>query len=465
MALKVRNRLWTRLASASLLAAAVIAGCVFLVRTAPDIEAHLSRPEGQAGFAGALSPDGQFTAVIRNDGAAEVRRADGEFVGLVRGHAAPLVDVQFTPDGKAVRTIDGDGGLRLTPVSSLGLRDAALAPEPALREWAARRLWRPGGAQLVSAAARAEWAASPWSAARNLDAPSLRAPVLPKGVRPQPGTMFRDCQDCPDMVVIPAGKFTMGSPSSEEGRGNDEGPQREVDIAAPLAVGRFEVTLEQFRQFSRATGHPAGGNCFADPDGNGEWAETPSANWTSPGFAQSSSDPVVCINWEDAKAYLSWLSSQTGQDYRLLSEAEWEYAARAGTATAYSFGTNADRGCGHMNGADATAKKSYPDWETLGCDDGVLNTAPVGSFLGNAFGLYDIHGNVEEWVEDCYEADYSGAPVDGRAATTGDCSNRVIRGGSWDSTPQILRSANRNWVTPENRLSYLGFRVARTLPP
>ncbi|WP_291201538.1 formylglycine-generating enzyme family protein [Hyphomonas sp.] len=463
MALKIRNRIWTRLASASLLAAAVIAGCVFLVRTAPDIEAHLSRPEGQAGFAGALSPDGQFTAVIRDDGAAEVRRADGEFVGLVRGHAAPLVDVQFTPDGKAVRTIDVEGGLRLTPVSALGLRDAALAPEPALREWAATRLWRPGGAQLVSAAARAEWSLNPASLARQLDAPSVRAPILPKGVRPQPGTMFRDCQDCPDMVVVPSGKFTMGSPASEEGRNDDEGPQRQVDIAAPLAVGRFEVTLEQFRQFTRATGHSAGGNCFADPLGNSEWGGTPEANWTSPAFPQSLNDPVVCINWEDARSYMAWLSGETGHSYRLLTEAEWEYAARAGTTTAYSFGTDADRGCGHMNGADARARKSYPDWTTSGCDDGYLNTAPAGSFAANAFGLYDMHGNVAEWVEDC-DGDYSGAPPEG-GAPTGECSARVIRGGSWGDAPQYLRSAIRYRSDPGNRVSSLGFRVARTLPP
>ena len=463
MARKAQGKMWKRLAASGLVAVAAVTGTLLLVRAAPQIEGHLSRPEGQAGFAGALSPDGRFTAVIRNDGAAEVRRASGELVGLVRGHAAPLVDVRFTPDGKAVRTIDGDGGLRLTPVSALGLRDAALAPEPALREWAAIRLWRPGGAHLVSAAARAEWEASPWSPARKLDAPSIRAPRLPAGVRPQPGTMFRDCEDCPDMVVIPAGEFMMGSPAAEEGREEDEGPQRQVDIAAPLAVGRFEVTLQQFRQFTRATGHPAGGNCFADPGGTGEWVATPGANWTSPGFAQSLSDPAVCINWEDAKSYVSWLSGETGHDYRLLTEAEWEYAARAGTTTAYSFGTEADRGCGHMNGADATARKSYPDWTTSGCDDGYLNTAPVGSFLGNAFGLYDMHGNVAEWVEDCY-GDYSGAPSEGGAAA-GDCSIRVIRGGSWYYAPQILRSADRNRYSPGVRVNNLGFRVARTLPP
>ena len=175
--------------------------------------------------------------------------------------------------------------------------------------------------------------------------------------------------------------------------------------------------------------------------------------------------PVINVSWEDARAYAAWLSRKTGEGYRLLSEAEWEYAARAGTTSAYYWGADADSGCDYMNGADATAKSSNSEWTTVSCDDGYLNTAPAGSFKPNRFGLYDVTGNVWEWVEDCYENSYSaGQPSDGRAFTKSSCSSRVLRGGSWVYNPGGLRSALRGRLTPAYRNLSMGFRVARTLP-
>ncbi len=263
----------------------------------------------------------------------------------------------------------------------------------------------------------------------------------------EPGRVFRDCPSCPEMVVVPAGTFSMGSPTSEEGRFSTEGPVRRVTIAEPFAVGKYEVTRGEFSRFVEATGHSTGDSCRTLE--GGEWEDRRDHGWRNPGYRQDGRHPVACVNWDDAKAYARWLSEETGESYRLLSEAEWEYAARAGTATRYSWGDEVGR-----NRANCQECGSRWDDES---------TAPAGSFAANGFGLHDMHGNVQEWVEDCSNDGYAGAPSDGSAWTQGFCSVRVLRGGSWDFPAWILRSANRLRLGTGERTDFIGFRVARTL--
>ncbi len=283
--------------------------------------------------------------------------------------------------------------------------------------------------------------------------------VPPKG-RP-PGETFKDCADCPEMVVVPAGSFMMGSPESEEGRDNDEGPRHRVTIPASFAVGKFEVTRRQFARFIAASGHRVLSGCHVF-DG-AAWSMDSGKGWRDPGFAQGDDHPVVCVSWEDAQAYVRWLSGQTGQVYRLLTEAEWEYIARAGTRTYRYWGDDRTHSevCRFANGAD---RSSSFEWRNMSCSDGVgAGTSSVGRFKANDFGLFDTIGNVWEWVEDCWNDSYAGAPADGRAWKSGNCSRRVVRGGSWDNNPRTLRAAYRSRGRAERRSNNIGFRVVRTL--
>lgn len=238
------------------------------------------------------------------------------------------------------------------------------------------------------------------------------------------------------MVVVPGGAFLMGSSSAEPGRQTDEGPQRYVTVRA-FAAGKYEVTFDEWDACARA-----GGCAGYAPDDLG-WGR--------------GRQPVINVSWNDAQAYVTWLNSRAGgARYRLLTEAEWEYAARAGTTTAYPWGANASHQQANY-GAESCCSglaSGRDQW---------VNTAPVGRFDANAFGLHDMHGNVWEWTQDCYVNSYSGLATDGAANTTGDCSNRVFRGGGWDYAANYLRSADRNWSTPTDRNNNLGFRVARTL--
>ena len=246
----------------------------------------------------------------------------------------------------------------------------------------------------------------------------------------KPKDSFKECDVCPEMVVVPAGRFMMGSSPSEiaalvketkSEHFRNEGPQRQVTIARPFAVGKFEVT---FAEFDACV---ADGGCNHRPD-DFDWGR--------------GSRPVIIVSWHDAKEYAAWLAHKTGKTYRLLSEAEWEYAARAGTTTRSAFGD--------------TITESH-------VKVGGRRTMDVGSFPANKFGLHDMHGNVWEWVEDTWHPDYRGAPDDGSVWPGGDTSLRVTRGGSWGSSPQFLRSAGRISYQPTNRSSGTGFRVARTL--
>jgi formylglycine-generating enzyme required for sulfatase activity len=237
------------------------------------------------------------------------------------------------------------------------------------------------------------------------------------------------------MVVVPAGSFMMGSPASEEGRDADEGPQHRVTIARSFAVGKFEVT------FAEWDACVAAGGCSHNPGDSG-WGR--------------GKRPVINVSWDDiTRQYLPWLSGKTGKAYRLLTEAEWEHAARAGTTTPFWWGSSISASQANYHGP--TTYGGGPKGEYR------QKTVPVDSFAANPWGLYNVHGNVWEWVQDCWNGSYSGAPSDGSAWTTGDCSRRVLRGGSCVNYPQLLRSAYRGRFTPDNRGSYVGFRVGRTL--
>jgi formylglycine-generating enzyme required for sulfatase activity len=252
--------------------------------------------------------------------------------------------------------------------------------------------------------------------------------ALLKAEAMRPGREFRDCADvCPLMVMVPAGDFMMGSPPGEAGRSNDEGPQRKVRFDWPFAVGKFEVT------FAEWDGCVTGGGCAHRPSDQG-WGK--------------GRRPVIDVSWHDAKEYVAWLSRKTGKAYRLLSEAEWEYAARAGTTTRYAFGDTISR---------SQAQFSEGLWGSA------KQTVEVGTFAANVWGLHDMHGNVWEWVEDNWHPEYLGGPLDGSVWQEGDVSLRLLRGGSWNFAPGGLRSAGRNWNLPTFRSSYVGFRVSRTL--
>jgi formylglycine-generating enzyme required for sulfatase activity len=274
------------------------------------------------------------------------------------------------------------------------------------------------------------------------------------------------------MVVVPAGSFTMGSPAVEPGRNSWEGPQHVVTFARPFAVGKFEVTVDQFAAFVRDTSHGTGSACWTFE--NGKFDMRGSRSWRDPGFAQDGTYPATCLSWHDAGAYVAWLARKTGgKSYSLLSESQWEYAARAqstpGSGPRFSFGDDERTICANANALDQTAKatlRGTADWQFVACTDGYAYTAPVGSFAANNFGLHDMHGNVKEWTLDCYPENvgYVGAPVDGTAwTTTGGCRARVLRGGSWLSYARLLRVSFRYKGGESDRANDIGLRVARPL--
>ena len=259
----------------------------------------------------------------------------------------------------------------------------------------------------------------------------------------RPGRRFRDCAECPEMVVVPPGSLMMGSPDPEADRDGDEGPRHRVTIGYSFGVGVYEVT------FAEWDACVAAGGCGYRPEDEG-WGRA--------------SRPVIHVSWEDAREYVRWLSQETGEEYRLLSEAEWEYVARGGTETARYWGESESAQCRYENGYDRTADAETDESaEAVDCSDGYAYTAPVGVYEANAFGLYDVLGSVHELTEDCWTDHYLGAPVDGSAWRSGDCSRRVMRGGGWDLDPGYLRSAARMPHAVGHRSNSDGFRVARPM--
>jgi formylglycine-generating enzyme required for sulfatase activity len=289
--------------------------------------------------------------------------------------------------------------------------------------------------------------------------------LLPARAKPVPiavrgaGERFQDCADvCPVMIVIPRGRFQMGSPSDEPGHLYDEGPVREVRIDYDFAVGLYPVTHGEWKKYLAKTGRSGSGNCSVYGA-----EQRPEYSWKNPGFAQDDSHPVVCVSWKEAQSYASWLSGQTGRHYRLLSEAEYEYINRAGSSTAYFWGSSAEHQCQFANGADAAAAEAHVPAPTIAdCDDGYAFTSPAGTFKKNLFGLYDTTGNAWSWTQDCWHESYNGAaPTDGSPwVDVEDCSSRVIRGGSWGDTPAGLRAAIR--IKASDSGINIGLRLACT---
>lgn len=285
-----------------------------------------------------------------------------------------------------------------------------------------------------------------------------------------PGSRFRDCKDdsCPWLVVVPPGRFSMGSPAGEAGRLDSEGPQHEVTINYTLAVMEAEVTRGQFAAFVDETKYQTEDGCYTWT--GTEFANDPMGAWNNVGFEPSDLHPAVCIDWNDAQAYAQWLSKRTNQTYRLPSDAEWEYVARAGTQTRFWFGDKDEDLCAHANVLDRSAQAGLKDaakgLTIAQCSDNYVFTAPVKSYKPNPFGLYDVHGNAWEWAQDCWHDNYNGAPNDGRAWESG-CAEegRVVRGGAWGSNPRGARSAVRSGFIRGSRDSGAGFRLARTLTP
>jgi formylglycine-generating enzyme required for sulfatase activity len=261
----------------------------------------------------------------------------------------------------------------------------------------------------------------------------------------------------------------MGAASGEDAPYMNEEPQRRVIFEQGFAVGQYEVTIGEFRAFVQATGFDAGNSCFSDPTGSGNYGNNPGINWQNPGFPNyrpSERDPVVCVSWDAAQAYARWLSQKTGKRYRLPTEAEWEYAARAGTNTLFPWGGDPNAACGSANIADAAAQRMpgwMPNYVAVACDDQAVFTAAVGRYRPNAFGLYDMIGNANEWVADCYIPGYSSAPADGSAVDMQGCQQRSVRGAGWSSNPFVSRSAARTFAPPATRLNVDGFRIARDL--
>jgi formylglycine-generating enzyme required for sulfatase activity len=270
------------------------------------------------------------------------------------------------------------------------------------------------------------------------------------------GPVLRDCPDCPELVPIAAGRFTLGTSSDgyEHDDAAGETPPLPVTLRQPFAIGRFEITQAQFTAFLDATGTARSGSCAAQPPA-------------------SPATPATCIALEDAERYAAWLTSRTGHRYRLPSEAEWEYAARAGSAGARSWsardsheGVSISRACDYANVYDVSARDARLPIPHARCTDAYPGVAPVGSYLPNPWGLYDTIGNVRERVADCFTRSYKGRPADERAWRWSGCTHHGVRGGSWRSRPRMARSAARDFVADDvdpEQLFDVGFRIARDL--
>ena len=423
---------------------------------------------------------GTLQAIASPQGGLAIYR-NAQRIAWVRGHSAAIVSAAFVDNGRAVLTLDANGQSRLTQIGTAPTL-AAFEVAPALKALN-QGLWQPYGAPVARAVYAAPWSlsanalpaalasallafsffAAPQALAfvgqfRSRPAPqkpaSVPSPTPPKNFQPPrtPGSRWREPipglpdDAFPDMITIPAGRFLMGAAKGEEGASSDEFPQHEVMIGYAFALGKNPVT---FAEWDAAI---AAGAKLSKPNDRG-WGR--------------GARPVINVSWEDAQAYIVWLNAQLGLDgaamssspqgrnggaaapgpYRLPSEAEWEYACRAGSTTRWSFGDD-ERQLGDYAWFEANSDRK---------------THPVGQKLPNRFGLSDTHGNVWEWCEDSFQNNYEGAPADGSAWIGKDSSNRVFRGGSWYSNPAILRSASRYRNTPSSRNGGIGFRLARTL--
>ena len=281
-----------------------------------------------------------------------------------------------------------------------------------------------------------------------------------------------DCPACPELALVPPGRFLMGSAPDavEVDAATGETPAVPVSFARPFHVSRREITVAEFRRYVEATGAEPAPGCRVWL--GGQWVIERDRSWRDPGFALPPQDaePVVCVNWEDARGYADWLSKESGKHYRLPSEAEWEYVARGGTSFPRFWGEHDSHegaalslACDFANVYDSSAVDAFLfPWPNARCSDRFAALAPVGQYKPNAFGVFDIIGNAREWVMDCYTASYAGRPEDARAWTwQGGCELKGVRGGSWASRPRDARAPARGAEPSALRQSDLGFRVAR----
>ena len=292
----------------------------------------------------------------------------------------------------------------------------------------------------------------------------------------RPGTAFKDCETCPEMVVLPAGAFMMGSTEEETLIGQvradaaeREQPKHAVTLAKPFAIGKYEVTLAEYRAFVEATNRPDPDRCITWTEETEVWGEVDGASWHNATFYQGEDHPAGCLDLQDVRDYSAWLSKTTGARYRVPSEAEWEYAARGGTTTVQTWGDTMDEMCRFANASDRTRADVHTrvrDEPTrfFECRDGYVYTAPVGSFPPNAYGLYDMVGNIWEWVEDCFIVGYAGAPADGSVRyDPNNCERLIVRGGGWYARNWFMRPAGRSREHPDYRSTTLGLRVVREI--
>ena len=281
------------------------------------------------------------------------------------------------------------------------------------------------------------------------------------------GTIFKDCDTCPEMVVIPKGTATLGSEPWEQGRLPVEGPVREVTIDYALAVAKYETTRTQFAEFIAATGYEPVDNlqCFS-------WNYSrylgfvEGHTWNNPGIFQEPNHPVICVSWQDGRAFANWLSEKTGRKYRLPSTTESEYATRAGTRGAWFWGTNSFEACEYANVADISFRQVYKFDAPFDCDDAYQNTAPVGTFKPNPWGLHDMLGNVWEWTSDCGHDTADNPPTDGSAWTSGrdaDCSMRTLRSGSWVTGTSQVRASAQYYFADVYHSQIAGFRLVTVI--
>jgi formylglycine-generating enzyme required for sulfatase activity/predicted Ser/Thr protein kinase len=296
---------------------------------------------------------------------------------------------------------------------------------------------------------------------------AVRPPVPVAAPTPQPaaappaptlsvGTVFRDCPTCPLMVVLPPGEFDQGAAADFAGSLPSELPAHRVTIAHSFAASQHEITVGEYDEFVKATARESAGCETYD----GAWTLNATVSWKNAVEAQTALHPVSCVSWDDATAYAQWLSTRTSQTYRLPSASEWEYAARAGDTIEKPWDDDA-AACTNGNLADQSAAQKYPGWHVYTCMDTYREAAPVGSFAINAFGLNDTLGNVFEWTADCWHDNYSGAPVDGSAWRDGDCSQHELRGGSWFTSPEFVRTSYRNRFATDYRSTSVGIRLVR----
>lgn len=281
-------------------------------------------------------------------------------------------------------------------------------------------------------------------------------------------TSIKDCDYCPELVVVPAGEFRMGTPENVS-IDNETGESPPVDMRIPraFALGKFEVTVAEFETYARATGFEPTVRCRVWSDAKGRYDDDDNRSWRRPGVPATPqpNHPVSCVSWEDAQGYVRWLAQQTGLPYRLPTEAEWEYGARAGSAALYPWGDDPHQGCRFVNAYDQTTERRYPlAWEPMACEDGFEGVAPVGSLAPNAFGLYDMLGNVWEFAEDCATRSHVGRPKDGSAwVWEGGCARRIQRGGGWITSIARIRPGYHGDANATHRFDFGGFRVARDL--